>query len=98
MKTLADISTRELLDAQRTMRTKSWDIDDGVAGDEFVFCRLGPGGVYDNVVATGAQIYEELAKREHVNNKPHSKMIRRLCSRHGITPDEVRKQFAKKFC
>ena len=92
MKTLADISTREMLDAQRTMRWFAWKND-----DEFEFTRLGPGGIYDNVVATAVQIKEELAKREHVDNKPNAKLLRRLCAQHGITPEEARKQFASQF-
>jgi hypothetical protein len=103
MKTIKDISTRELVQALQNRRCYRGIIDpvSGVYNDDgysdVIFQRLGPGGENDNVTVPMADIEAELSIRGHILNKPDGKLMRRLRAQTGLPPDKIRQQFGHLF-
>lgn len=102
MKTLKDISTRELLSAYHSRYNKDnadwWErTREGYVAPEHIFSRMGPGGVPDNVAASYDAIIAELSTREHIPSKREAKLIRQLKAKTGLSEREIRVQFGEKF-
>lgn len=85
MVTIADMSTKELLSALRSVY--HYDEDDEVI---YVGKRLGAGGVELHFRASVQDIRNELNSRPHVPNQKEGKVLRRIRAQTGLSEEQIR--------
>jgi hypothetical protein len=94
--TLADLNTKELLSARRTLRYEAQilesegELKPGFEVRSLVACRLVKGGNSKAICASIAELSNELRQRPHVPGKAEARKIRQLMSKTGWSEEQLR--------